>query len=122
MAPQKSIDRKTAQNDAIPALTAWTFVRAAALANTLVAALVFVEFCAFELVNHDGTAFLLGLSLVPILTLVIWSTSALLCAMALTPRWLRNLGRRLIGTSRSLPSRTSGVWDDWLDGSELHHP
>jgi len=42
MAPPKAIDQKIAPNGAIPALTPWTFVRAASVANLVVATLVFV--------------------------------------------------------------------------------
>ena len=103
----------------MPALTPWTFVRAASLANLLVATLVFVEFSVIEIVNHDGVAFLLGLLLVPFVTLVIWGTAAALCVLALAPRWLCTLGRRLIrGPARSSPSDRSGVWDNWLDSPD----
>jgi hypothetical protein len=114
MSLPKSIDRKKAPSGAMPALTPWTFVRAASLANLLVATLVFVEFSVIEIVNHDGGAFLLGLLLVPFVTLVIWGTAAALCVLALAPRWLCTLGR-LIRPARFSLSDKSGVWDDWLD-------
>jgi hypothetical protein len=116
MAPQKSIDMKNALNEAIPALTRWTFVRAAGLSNLLVSTAVFVEFSAIALVDHDGRAFLLGLLLIPLMTVVIWGTAAVLCVLALAPRRLWTLGRCL------LPSGKSGLWDDWLDSPEPHHP
>jgi hypothetical protein len=123
MAPPKSIDRNKAPNGAIPALTPWTFVRAAGLANLLVATLVFVEFSAIAIVNHDSRAFQMRLWLFPLVTLVIWGTAAVLCVLALTPRWLWTLRRRLIGGPvRSSPSERSGLWDDWLDSPEPHGP
>lgn len=116
LALPKSIEMKKVPSGAIPALTPRTFVRAASLANLLVATLVFVEFSAIAIVNHDGTAFLLGLCLVPLLTLVIWGIAAVLCGLALVPMWFWTLRLRLIGRpSRSSPSFMSGVWDDWLD-------
>ncbi len=119
MALPKSIDRKKAPRGAMPALTSWNFVRAASLANLLVATLVFVEFSVIAIVNHDDRAFQLGLWLVPFVTLVIWGTAAVLCLLALAPRCLPTLGRRLIGGPvRSPPSDRSGVWDDWLDSPD----
>ena len=70
---------------------------------------------AIALVNHDGEAFQLGLTLIPLVTVVIWGTATVLCALALTPSRLWMLGRRL------LPTRRSGIWDDWLDSPEPHH-
>src|ERR1700728_1719678 len=102
MAPRKSIDRKSAQRDTIPALTPCAFARAAGLANLIVATLVFFEFCAIALFNRDGEAFLLGLSLIPLVTVLIWITATAFCVAALTPSWLSMLGRRLTGTSRLL--------------------
>jgi hypothetical protein len=122
MPPPKLIDTKNAQMGAIPDVTIGIFVRSAGLANLLVATLVLIEFSAIALVNHDGKAFQLGLSLIPLVTVVIWATAAVLCVGALTPRWLLLLGRRLIRTSRFSPSDRSGVWDDWLDSYEPHHP
>jgi hypothetical protein len=122
MAPKKPIDRKNSQHDTIPAVTASTFVRAACLANLLVATLVFVEFCAIALFEHNGESFLLGLSLILMLTAVIWTTAALLGVVTLTPRRLWMLKHRLTGSSRSMRSGKSRVWDDWLDGPELHRP
>jgi hypothetical protein len=118
VALSKSIDRKNPLKGAIPALTPGTFVRAAGLANLLVTTLVFIEFSAIALVNRDGRAFQIGLWLIPFVTLVIWGTAAVLCVVALTPRWLWTLGRRLIGPAWSSPSGRSGVWDDWLDNPE----
>jgi hypothetical protein len=46
-------------------LTPWTFMRAAGLANLLVATLVFAEFSGIALVKHDPKAFQMGLWLVP---------------------------------------------------------
>src|SRR4051812_37528508 len=101
-------------------LTPWTFVRAAGLANLLVATMVFAEFSAIALVEHDPIAFRTGLWLVPFLTLVVWGIATVLCLLALAPRGLRALGRRQAGRLRSSPSVRSGVWDDWLDSPEPH--
>jgi len=122
MAHAKLIDSQNALKDGIPALTPWTFVRAGGLANLLVATLVFIEFSAIALVNHDGKAFQLGLLLVPLMTVVIWGTAAVLFVGASMPKWLWMLRRRMIGTSRSSTSARSGVWDRWLDGPEPHDP
>jgi hypothetical protein len=122
MAPSKSIDRKHSPKVAIPCVTLGSFVQAAGLANLLVATLVFIEFTAVSLVKRDGSDFLTGLYwLIPVVTLVIWGTATVMCVMALLPRWLCTLGRRLIGgRARSSPSESSGVWDDWLDSPEPH--
>jgi hypothetical protein len=109
MAPQKSIDRKNALNAEIPDPTLGIFVRSASVANLLVATLVFIEFSALAIVNHDGKTFQLGLWLVPFVTLVIWGTAAVLFVGASMPKWLWLIGRRLTGTSHCLPSRRSGV-------------
>ena len=122
MAHPKAIHRKDALNEAIRVVTFWTFVRAVGLANLVGATLVFIEFSAIALVNHDGKTFKLGLSRIPLVTLVIWGTATVLCVLALSPRWLWMVGRRLTGTSRSSPSGRSGVWDDWLDSPEPHDP
>jgi hypothetical protein len=120
MARTKSIDRKDANGPAIPGLTPWTFVRAAGLANLLVAAFVFLEFSVIALAQHDGRAFRMGLWLVPFVSLVIWGTAAVLGAVALAPRRLLALGRRLIGRAESPPSGSPGIWDEWLDGARPH--
>jgi hypothetical protein len=122
MEPSKAIDRKNGPNAAVPDPTLWTFVRAASVANLLVATIVLVDFIALAVSNHDGKAFYMGLWLVPFVTLVIWGTSAVLFVGASTPKWLRMLGRRLSGTSRYFQSGRSGVWDHWLDSPEPHGP
>ena len=48
-----------------------TFVRAARVANLLVATVVFLDFSVMSLVNRDGRALQMGLWLVPFLTVVI---------------------------------------------------
>jgi hypothetical protein len=121
MASQESIDRKNAPNGALPALTPWTFVRAAVVANLVVATLVFIEFSAIALVNHNGNAFQLGLSLIPLVTLVIWGTVTVIYVVHLTSWGLGRLGR-LNGPARSSPAVRSGVWDNWLDEPEPRHP
>jgi hypothetical protein len=85
------------------------------VANVLVATLVLIEFSAVAIVNHDDTAFAVGLSLIPPATVVIWVTALALFACALTARWLLRRGRLLIATSRSSASARPGVWDHWLD-------
>ena len=67
-------------------LTPWIFVRAAGLANLLVATLVFVEFSGMALVEHDPRAFEIGLWLVPFVTLVIWASAVVLFNLALNTR------------------------------------
>jgi hypothetical protein len=80
--------------------------------------MVVVEFSGIALVQHDPTAFQMGLWLVLLITLVIWTTAAVFCLLALAPGALLALGRRPAGRSRSpLPAR-SGVWDDWLDSPD----
>jgi hypothetical protein len=116
MARPKSIAKKNALKGTVPTVTLGTFVQAARLANLLVATLVFLEFGVLSLVNRDGRAFQIGLWLVPFVTVVIWSTASVMCVVALTPRLLCTLGRRLIGKpARSTPSNRSGLWDEWLD-------
>jgi hypothetical protein len=63
MATQKSIDRKNALNAEIPDPTLGIFVRSASVANPLAATLVFIEFSAMAILNHDGITCQLGLSL-----------------------------------------------------------
>ena len=120
MAAQKSNDRKNVQHDTIDVLTPRTFVRAAGLANMVVAGAVLFEFCAIALFKHDGLLFLFGLAFIPIVTVMIWATAAVLGFVVLTPGRLWMIGQRLTGTSRSLTLSKSRLWDDWLDGPELH--
>ena len=119
MAPQKGIVRKDAPP---PVVTARMYARAASVVNLSVATLVFVEFSAMAIVDHDGGAFRTGLWLVPFVTLVVWSTAALIFVGAAMPGWLRLIGRRLAGPSPTFRSGRSGVWDDWLDNPEPHDP
>ena len=111
----KPNDKLNALGGAESDLTPWTFVRAAALANLLVGAMVFVEFSGIARIKHEPDTFRLGLWLVPFVTLVIWTTAAVLCLLALAPRALRALWRRLVARCRSSLSAGSGVWDEWLD-------
>ena len=71
--------------------------------------------------------------LVPFVTLVVWTSAALLYIVPLAARQFGTLGRqlidrfgtlgrRLIERARSSPSGKSGVWDDWLDSPEPRHP
>jgi hypothetical protein len=123
MAPRKTMEGKTALKGAIPAPSAWLFVRAAIVANLMVATLVFSEFSVMSLVNRDFKDFQMGFWLVPFVTLVVWSSATLFYVMTSTLGWLHTLRRWLIARSaRSLPSNKSGVWDDWLDSPEPHTP
>ena len=122
MPPPKSIDRKNALKGAIPALTPWTFVRAAGAANLIVATLVLIDFSVIALGTHDGRAFQTVLWLVPFVTLVVWGTATVLYVVFLAARLLGTLERRLIRPARSSSSGMSGVWDHWLDSPEPHHP
>jgi hypothetical protein len=115
MIDPKPNDKLNALGEAKSDLTPWTFVRAAGLANLLVATMVFVEFSGIALVQHDPKAFQMGLWLVPFVTLVIWTTAAVLYLLFLAPGALRALGRRLVARCRSSLSAGSGVWDEWLD-------
>jgi lysylphosphatidylglycerol synthetase-like protein (DUF2156 family) len=116
MPPSKSIGRKNAPKDAIPALTPLTFVRAGGLANLLAVTAVFISFLAVALVNRDLRFLAAGVWLFLFVTLVVWGSAAAFCVLALTPKWLR----RMRGTSRSPSSGKSGLWDHWLDSPELH--
>jgi hypothetical protein len=98
-------------------LTFRASVRAVGPAKLLVATLMFVEFSAIALVDHDSKAFRFGLWMMP-MTLVVWGTAALLYVLELAPRGLRALGRRLAGQPRSSLSAGSEVWDDWRDSPE----
>ena len=101
-------------------LTFWTSLRAAALANLLIAAPVLFGSCGIALVDHDPKALRMGLWFVAIVTLLVWATAALLYFLELAPRWLRALGRWLAARPRTSLSARSGVWDDWLDSPEPH--
>ena len=116
----KPNDKLNALGEAKSDLTPWAFVRSAALANLLVATMVFVEFSGIALFQHDPKAFRMGLWLVPFVTLVIWTTATVLFLLTLAPGALRALGRRLVALRRSSRSAGSGVWDEWLDSPETH--
>jgi hypothetical protein len=120
MIDPKPNDKLNAWDGAKSDVTPWTFVRAAALANLLVGAMVFVEFSGMALFEHKPEPFRLGLWLVPFVTLVIWTTAAVLCLLALAPGALRALGRRLVARCRSPLAAGSGVWDEWLDSPGRH--
>jgi hypothetical protein len=95
-------------------------VRAAALANLLIAAPVLFASCGIALVDHDPKALRMGLWFVAIVTPVVWASAALLYVLEVAPRWLGALGRRLAARRRISLSARSGVWDDWLDSPEPH--
>jgi hypothetical protein len=120
MIDPKPIDQFDALAGARDDLTPWNCARAAALANLLVATMVFAEFSVMSLVEHDPKAFRMALWLVPFVTVVIWASTAVIYLLALASRALRPLGRRLVGRYRSFPSARSGVWDDWLDRPDPH--
>ena len=98
----------------------WPFVRAAALANLVVATWIFAECSGIAIVWHEPKVFEMGLSLVPFVTLVVWGTAALLYVLEVAPRWLRALGQRLAARHRTSLSAGSAVWDEWLDSPGRH--
>jgi hypothetical protein len=118
MTPTKSIDKTNSLKGAIPVPTIWEFVLAAVVANLLVATLVMVVFIAMALGGHRGL-FQLGLSLIPFVSLVVWSSAAVLYLKYRAAGLLRTLKRR-IRHARSSPAGKSGIWDDWLDIPEPH--
>jgi hypothetical protein len=119
----RSNDQFNTSDGARSDLTFWTSLRAAALANLLIAAPVLYGSCGIALVDHDPKTFQLGLWLVPFVTPVVWASAALLYVQEEAPRWLGALGRRLAARFRSPQSARSGVWDDWLDSPGWHdHP
>lgn len=85
----KAINKLNALHRAGSSLTPRTFVRAAGLANVLVATVTFVQFCGIALVRHDPRAFVFGLLFVPIMTLVIWVAAAVLYVLSVAPRGRR---------------------------------
>jgi hypothetical protein len=116
----KPIDKLDVGDGTRSEVTPWVFARAAAVANLLVATMVFVEFSVIALVKHEPKAFQMGLWLVPYVTLVIWAAATVLWLLFLAPRGLRALGRCLAERRLSSVSARSAVWDDWLDCPELH--
>jgi uncharacterized membrane protein YoaK (UPF0700 family) len=70
MTPTKSIDKTIALKCAVPNPTIWTFVHAAVVANLVVATLVLVVFIALAF-NLHRSVLLLGLLLIPFVTLVV---------------------------------------------------
>ena len=100
--------------------TFWTSLRAAVLANLLIAVPVLFGSCGIALVDHDPKALRMGLWFVAIVTPVVWASAALFYLQEEAPGWLRALGRWLAARSRSPQSARSGVWDDWLDSPEPH--
>jgi hypothetical protein len=120
MAPTKSIDKANAFKGAVPDPTIRTFVHAAVVANLLVATLVLVVFIAMAFRVHPSLL-KLGLLLIPFVTLVVWSSATVLYLVCRVTGLLGTL-KRLIGHARSAPAGKAGIWDDWLDIPEPHHP
>src|SRR5262249_45057580 len=108
MIDPKPNDKLNALDVARSNLTPWTFVRAAGLANLLVARIVFVEVSGIAVDQHDPKAFQIGLWLVLLVTLVLWTTAAVFCLLALAPGALLALGRRLVARCRTSRSAGSG--------------
>src|SRR3954451_24343113 len=106
-------------NTDTPAVTPWTYVRAAMIANRGVAGFIAGLIVAVlvdgerpmtrEELKGFAFSYLLG-------TAVDWVTAALLAAWALLPGQLRARGRRLTTLPRSSPSGGAEMWDSWLDG------
>jgi hypothetical protein len=116
----KSNDNPNASGGVRSDPTFRTSVRAAALANLLIAAPVLFESCGIALVEHDPKAFRMGFRFVAIVTPVVWASAALLYVLEVAPGWLRSLRRWLAARPRTSLSARSGVWDDWLDSPARH--
>ena len=116
----RSNDQFNTSGGARSDLTFWTSLRAAALANLLIAAPVLYGSCGIALVDHDPKALRMGLWFVAIVTPVVWASAALLYVLEMAPRWHQALGQWLAARFRTSPSARSGVWDDWLDSPEPH--
>jgi hypothetical protein len=116
----RSNDRFNTSGGARSDPTFRTSLRAAVLANLLIAAPVLFGSCGIAMVDHDPKAFWMGLWFGAIVTPLVWASAALLYVLDEAPGWLRALGRWLAAQSRTSPSARSGVWDDWLDGPEPH--
>ena len=97
-------------------LTPRTFGRAAWFATRLVVIACTIEFLAMAVVFRDSTALAVGLVLIPLMTLAIWMTAAVLGTVLLLPKWIWSRGHELaLRLPRTVGCR-SGLWDDWLDG------
>jgi hypothetical protein len=116
----KLIDKTNALKGAVPNPTIRTFVHAAVVANLVVATLVLVVFIAMSFGVHRSI-WQLGLVLVPFVTLVVWSSATVLYLVSRVAGLLGTL-KRQIRHARSSPSGKSGIWDDWLDIPQPHHP
>jgi hypothetical protein len=114
----KPNDRFGAGNGGWSDVTLWNFVCEAAVANLLVATLVFVEFSGFALVNLNPEDFRLGLWFIPFVTLVIWGNTTVFYFLAMALWGIQMLRGWL--TDQSSLSAKAGVWDDWLDRPEPH--
>jgi hypothetical protein len=121
MSPTKSINKSNAPTVVVPEPTIWSFVQAAIAASLIVSTLILVVFCFMALGDHQRGVLLLGLSLVPFATSVVWSAATV---FYLVFRAVGLLGRlkRLRKHVRSSPSGESGVWDDWLDIPDPRFP
>ena len=116
----RSNDQINTSGGARSDLTFWTSLRAAALANLLIAAPVLFGSCGIALVDHDPKALRMGLWFGAIVPPLVWASAALLYVLDEAPGWLRALGRWLAARRRTSPSARSGVWDEWLDSPEPH--
>jgi hypothetical protein len=115
-----STDQFNASGGARSDSTFRTSLRAAVLANLLIAAPVLFGSCGIALVDHNPKALRMGLWFSAIVTPLVWASAALLYVQEEAPGWLRALERWLAARFRPPQSARSGVWDDWLDGPEPH--
>jgi hypothetical protein len=116
MAPTKSSDKTSALKAAIPDRTIWSFVHAAVGASLLIDTFLLVVISAEALGAHRGD-FRFGLWLIPFVTLVIWSSATVLYLKYRAAGLLKKIKGRI----RHARSKSSGMWDDWLDIPEPHH-
>ena len=114
----KSNDRFNTSGGARSDPTIRSSVRAAALANLLIAAPVLFGSCGIAIVDHNPKALRMGLWFVAIVTPLVWASAALLYVLDEAPRWHWAVGQWLAARFRSPQSARSGVWDEWLDGPE----
>ena len=102
-------------NHGADSLTSRTFVRAACFANLLILAVAAIEFLAMAVVFRDATPLLIVLVLLPLMTLAIWVTAAVLGTVLLLPRWLWSMGHDLVLRTGCPIGGPERLWDEWLD-------